>query len=214
MDANILKKIKRKGGVLLKKEEMEIFYLYDQHVYLVENNAILRKILSILDNSYHESDVQNYINKLISWYMVKYSDLFLKSLFDEDTNTDTAIIDIMNFEQLQKSYGSFEEELFERDICDNRKIILQKYLVVMAGWGLVYQKKSNPEFGYYRACQLLNDFNLKYNWNLPNNIYVPVFNRDYSPDNEKNKQLLDNHRKKLHSKNEKKLKKMRFLFRK
>ena len=185
----------------MTKEELEVFYLYDEHLYLIKEHPILGDILDTLDIQFTEKNVQDYINKLISWYNIKYSDAFLQSLFDDSTNADTTILKIMSFDRLQKSYGSFEKHLFQREKNSSKKNILLKYLVVMAGWGLIYCKKSNPQYGYYRARQLLNDFNSEYYWNLSSDIYQKVFDRDYSPNIMDNKKLLE------HKRNEKKKRK-------
>lgn len=181
---------------------MKVFYLLDECKYQVDKNNNLKKILNTLDSRYSEDDVQAYINKLISWYLVKYSDRLLNALFNNKKGVDTTIFDIMSFEKLHKSYGSFEEELFHSSNDDI--VILQKHLVIMAGWGLIYYKDSNPEYGYYRAKRLLDDFNVFYSWNLPSDIYKEVFNRDYSPDNIENKKLIEMKKKKHHKKNIKK----------
>ena len=174
----------------MKKEELKFFYLFDHHFYKVKHNSVLLKILDNLDYCYYEEDIQNFINKLISWYHIKYSDLFLKRYF-EGSSLDYSILDIMDFKTLQRSFGAFEEELFRLSNEQNIKIILQKQLIVAAGWGLIYDKKSNPENGYYRAVQLINDFNSYYQWNLsPESIYGPTLKKDYSPHNEENKTLL------------------------
>lgn len=180
-----------KGDVILSNEELKVFYLLDEKNYLVEKNSVLSKILNVLECEYSNEDIQKYIDKLISWYSIKYSDKFLESLFNKDVDTDTTILDIMDIETLYKSYGAFEEELFRPTLENNGKVILQKHLIVMAGWGLIYNKNSNPEFGYYRATKLLNDFNSVYSWNLSSNVYLPVLKRDYSPNREENRKLLE-----------------------
>ncbi len=196
----------------MEKDELELFYLLDNHDYLVKQSASLKKLLKMLDGKFSEKDVQNFIDKLISWYQVKFSDYFLESLFNNGKKTDTTILEIMNFDKLQKSYGVFEDKLFDNSVSNNSKIIFQKQLVIMAGWGLIYYRKSNPNFGYYRACQLLNDFNSFYSWNLTPIVYNSVLNRDYSLDNDENKKMLEKKRNKhIHEKN-KKIKKRRFLF--
>lgn len=186
----------------MEKEHLKVFYLLDEYKYKVDKNKNLKKILNTLDSRYSEDDVQAYINKLISWYYVKYSDKLLNTLLKDKNNVDTSIFDIMSFEQLHKSYGAFEEEFFNSS--NNDIVILQKHLVIMAGWGLIYYKRSNPEFGYYRAKRLLDDFNVFYSWNLPSDIYKEVFNRDYSPDNIENKKLIEMKKKKHHNKKSKK----------
>ena len=178
--------------------------MWDQHNYIVKNNPNLKKILEVLSKNFTEKDLQKYIDKLISWYVIKYSDKFLTSLFDDNISTDTTILDIMDLDTLQKSYGAFEFHLFDDPNKLDEKIILQKNLIMMVGWGLIYYKKSNPDFGYYRACQLLNDFNSLYSWNLQPSVYMSVFERDYSPDNEENKKLIEKKKKKKDEKIQKK----------
>ena len=195
----------------MKKNELEVFYLYDKLLYLVEENSILVKILDELDTRYSEKQVQDYINRLISWYMVKYSDTFLDSLFDVKKHTDTTILDIMNFETLQKNYSVFEEDLFQLSDNEEIKVILHKNLVIAAGWGLIYDKKSTPEYGFYRAKQLLNDFNSYFSWNLPADIYRDVLEGDYSLENEENRKLIEKHKHHKSKKHNKK-KKRKHLF--
>ncbi len=164
----------------MTREELEIFYLYDHHDYLVKNNHNLKRIIVTL-KSYSNEDIQQLINKLISWYTVKYSDVFLDSLLNDKVNTDKTILEIMNFDSLKRNFSTFEELFFQKSDSNDDKIILQKNLIVMAGWGMIYHKNSNPEYGFYRACKLLDDFNSEYSWHLSSNIYAPVFERDYSP---------------------------------
>ena len=180
----------------MNMEELKIFYLLDNHYYLVKENPNLKKILHTLNGKYQEIDIQKFIDKLISWYYVKYSNVFLESLFNEEQNTDTTILDIMSFDTLRKSFGVFEDELFEDSFNDDAKVILQKNLIVMAGWGLIYHKNSTPEYGYYRASKLLDDFNSFYSWNLTSSIYLPILKKDYSPQNEENIRLLERYKKK------------------
>ena len=194
----------------MTREELEIFYLYDHHDYLVKNNHNLKKIIVTL-KSYSNEDIQQLINKLISWYTVKYSDVFLDSLLNDKINTDKTILEIMNFDSLKRNFSTFEELFFQKSDANDDKIILQKNLIVMAGWGMIYHKNSNPEYGFYRACKLLDDFNSEYSWHLSSNIYAPVFERDYSPNLEANKKLLEKHKKK-HDKLHKKKKKRKRLF--
>ena len=210
MDVFILSVIKIDWRDEVTEDELNVFYLLDSKQYLVKNNPILKKILNNLTHEYHEKDVQRFINKLISWYTVKYSDNFLDSYLQKSTNVDLSILDIMSFDVLMKSFCSFEDDLFDVNTCQNLKIILLKHLVVMAGWGLIYSKKTSLEYGYYRASQLLQDFNSFYSWNLiPDAIYLPTLEKDYSPDNEENKKLIE--KKRRHS--DKKIKKRRkFLF--
>ncbi len=150
----------------------------------MQHNVLLKKILKTLDSRYHSKDIQAYIDKLISWYMVKYSDRYLEGLFDEQKKDDFTILNVMSFETLQKSYTSFEEELFQSSNSGDKRIVLEKHLVIAAGWGLIYHKDSSPEFGFYRATQLFNDFNPVYGWNLSNTVYKPVLEKNYSLENQ------------------------------
>ena len=194
----------------MNEEELNVFYLLDSKQYLVKHNPILKKILDNLTHKYHEKDIQHFINKLISWYTVKYSDNFLDSYLQESTDVDLSILDIMSFDVLMKSFCTFEDDLFDVDTCQNSKVVLLKHLVVMAGWGLIYSKNTSLEYGYYRARQLLQDFNSFYSWNLvPEAIYLPTLEKDYSPDNEENQELLEKMKK---NSNKKIKKRRRFLF--
>ena len=176
---------------VIKKDELKLFYLLDKHFYLVKDNPVLLKVLDTLEQNYQKGDVQFFIDRIISWYTIKYSNTFLNSLFDDKKETDLAILDVMNFDTFRKRYCAFEDELFHEHEVNNAKIILQKYLVVMAGWGLIYHKDSNPRYGYYRAKQMLNDFNSFYNWSLPSSIYHNVLEKDYSLSNEDNVRILE-----------------------
>lgn len=176
---------------------------------MVRKNKILKKILQTLNSTYHEKDIQSFIDKLIAWYSVKFSDRYLNALQSESQWNDPRILTIMNFSNLKKRFGSFEEELFLIDDKNEGKVVLQKYLVMMAGWGLIYYRKSTPQYGYYRAVQLLKDFNSAYLWNLSPTIYQEVLNRDYSPDNEENIQLIEQKKKERNERHSSKIRRKR-----
>lgn len=183
----------------MSKEELEIFYQLDEGLYLVKHNPSLRKVLETLDSEYKLSDVQKFINKLIAWYHVKFSDKYLEGLETNET-VDSEILTVMSLDKLMNSYGSFEEELFAVTSSNEGKIVCQKHLIVMAGWGLIYQKDTNPQYGYYRASKLLNDFNATYHWGLSPTIYQKVLTRNYSLDDPEISELLEKIKKKKDNK--------------
>ena len=211
MGVFILNVIIIEGNDAMKKENLHVFYLFDSKKYLVKHNPILKKSLQSLSCEYSEDDVQKFINKLISWYNVKYSNQFLDALFQENVEEDLTLLNMMSFEALKNSFSVFEDDIFQSSGND-AKIIFLKHIITMAGWGLIYSKKTTPEYGYYRAKKLLSDFNSYYLWNLsPESIYLPTLKKDYSPHLEENKKLILEHEKRKNIKKEKK--KFRFLFR-
>lgn len=134
-------------------------------------------------------DVQEFINKLIAWYMVKFSDPYLKKILDKNIIEDKKILNVMNFETLQRNYTSFEDYLFSEH-NNSQKLKFQKSVVLAAGWGLIYDKKSSPEYGYYRAKKLIEDFNKVYQLGLNTSSYQLVINRKYTPENEEIRDAL------------------------
>lgn len=162
---------------------MKLFYELDEKNYLVKKNVVLKKILSILESKYDVEDIQGYIDKLISWYSIKFPNHYLISLLNNDVRIDTDILKIMDFDTLQKNYTAFEREVFENENLSDGMIVLQKYLIVAAGWGLIYYENTSPEFGFYRATRLLEDFNSCYGWNLSASIYKPILKKEYSLNN-------------------------------
>ena len=176
---------------IINDKELKVFRLLDEHLYLVKENPGISKILNTLNGRYNDKDIQKFIDRVVSWYTVKYSDNFLKSLFDSNKDTDIAILKIMNFDALTNSFSSFEHELFQKSNGNDAKVILQKKLIVMIGWGLIYNKNSTPEYGYYRVKQLFKDFNSIYFWKLSPSIYKNVLEKDYSPSNGENIKLIE-----------------------
>ena len=84
----------------------------------------------------------------------------------------------------------------------------------MAGWGLIYDRKTTPDYGLFRAKEMFKDFNLYYNWDLDADIYNSIMNYDYSLNNKDVIKLLE--KKKYNNekdKNKNKLHKIRKLFR-
>lgn len=157
----------------------------DDKKYLIQKNIFLKNDFKKLGISKHYQmrDVQEFINKLIAWYNVKFSDPYLKKILDKNIIEDKEILSIMNFETLQRNYTSFEDYLFSKN-SNSQKLKFQKEIVLAAGWGLIYDKKSSPEYGYYRAKKLIEDFNKVYQLNLNTSSYQLVINRKYTPENE------------------------------
>ena len=75
---------------------------------------MLKKEFKSLNWTYHTKDVQDFINKLISWYMVKFEDRYLDTILDDQIQEDRTILKIMNFDTFKEHYTSFEDDLFKR----------------------------------------------------------------------------------------------------
>ena len=106
------------------------------------------------------------------------------------------MLELMTLEALQNHYTTFEQELFHEQ--NDRINILQQHLITSAGWGLLYHKNTSPEYGFYRASQLIQDFNYLFNWNLSPNIYKVVLERNYSLDDPEIAYLLSQKKKEKH----------------
>lgn len=194
----------------LNEEELAIFYQLDKKKYKVKGNKTLKSMLEKLGNPYRDEDIQDFINKLIAWYGIKFSDKFiLKALSGHLENTDTDIMNIMDMDSLQLGFNTVETEIFSSQTKD--MITFKKYLVLMAGCGLIYSKGNNPFYGYYRAEKLFQDCNTFFNWDLSVKVYDPIMEWDYSPSNQKNIQLLAKQKKKKEKKNLTESKKTRIL---
>lgn len=163
---------------------MKIFYALDDKKYVVSKNKVLLRDFNELYSNYQDKDVQDFINKLISWYLVKYGDRYLENILDDKFCEDKDILRVMNFDALENNYTSFEIDLFKDSASDERKNYFSKEVIMAAGWGLIYEKKSNPQYGYYRAVKLMKDFNRFYGLDLDSSIYDSVLNRKYSLEDE------------------------------
>lgn len=142
-----------------------------------------------LNKHYQLKDVQQFINKLIAWYMVKFNDSYLDRVLDDQVKEDKVILQIMDFDTLKNNYTSFEDCLFQSKASDKR-LKFQKSIVLAAGWGLIYHHDTSPEYGYYRATKLIEDFNRVYHWNLNSSFYQSVFNKKYTLEDEDIKRKL------------------------
>ena len=142
-----------------------------------------------LNKHYQLKDVQQFINKLIAWYMVKFNDSYLNRVLDDKIKEDKVILQIMDFDTLKNNYTAFEDSLFQNKASD-KKVNFQKNIVLAAGWGLIYHHDTSPEYGYYRATKLIEDFNRVYHWNLNSSFYQSVFNKKYTLEDEEIKRKL------------------------
>lgn len=163
---------------------MKIFYALDDKKYVVSKNKGLLRDFNELYSNYRDKYMQDFINKLISWYMVKYEDRYLEDILDKSVCEDKTILRVMNFKALENNYSSFERDLFMNSNNDEKKIYFSKEVIIAAGWGLIYHEESNPWYGYYRASKLMEDFNKFYGLDLDSSIYDSVLNRRYSLDDE------------------------------
>lgn len=160
-------------------EELEVFYKLDTKKYLIKYNRTIKEMLKKLEMMMCLDDVQAFIDKLTSWYNIKYSDRYIELILKNDnTMVDTTLVDVMNLQRLQQNFNTLENNIF----MDQSKemVIFRKYLVQMAGCKLIYSQYSSPYLGYYRAQKLFEDFNLFFDWNLDFHVFDIFFERDYS----------------------------------
>lgn len=178
----------------MKKEELEIFYKLDKKSYCVEKNKTLDALLKVQGGRYQEEDIQEFVDKLIAWYNVKFSDQYIEEDLKETiSDLDSTMLEIMNLEKLQQSFNTLQLELFT---CKEREMeVILRYLVEMAGCGLIYSKSSCPKYGYYRADRMFEEFNDYFHWSLDVRIFDSIMERDYSPDNEEIIHLLEKRKK-------------------
>lgn len=142
-----------------------------------------------LNEHYQLKDVQQFINKLIAWYMVKFNDSYLDRVLDDKVKEDKVILQIMDFDTLKNNYTAFEDSLFQNKASDKR-VNFQKNIVLAAGWGLIYHHDTSPEYGYYRATKLIEDFNRVYHWNLNSSLYQNALNKKYTLENDEIRKKL------------------------
>lgn len=165
--------------ILLTKQELEIFYKLDAKLYIVKCNKNLRKILTQLDYKYNLDDIQMFINKIISWYWVKFPDKFIKNVVN--SKKDTTVIKEMDIIELEKRLDTIEMTLINRK--DTETAFFIKYLIMAAGFGLIYDKNTKPEYGYFRAQRMFTDFSQYYGLELDIRVYDEVIKRYYSLNN-------------------------------
>ena len=60
-----------------------------------------------LNEHYQLKDVQQFINKLIAWYMVKFNDSYLDRVLDDKVKEDKVILQIMDFDTLKNNYTKY-----------------------------------------------------------------------------------------------------------
>ena len=163
----------------------------DEKKYIIQRNNLLKKDFWSLElnEHYQLKDVQQFINKLIAWYTIKFNDGYLERVLDDQIKEDKDILQIMDFDTLKNNYTSFEDSLFQSKASDKR-VNFQKNIILAAGWGLIYHHDTSPEYGYYRATKLIEDFNRVYHWNLNSSLYQSVLNKKYTLEDEEIKKKL------------------------
>ena len=170
----------------MTEEEKRIFWELDDKLYLVEKNKTYKKLFKFYIRYNSNEVVQQFIDKLIAWYYVKYSDRYINLVMSENCENILFFLNKdMSFNKLKDRLGCTVK--FSHDKED----LYYKYLVIMAGWGLIYNKNSNPENGLYRATKMIEEFNSYYGWNLNTSIYESIINMDYSLDNPEIVKLLE-----------------------
>lgn len=170
----------------MTEEEKKIFWKLDDKNYLVDKNKTYKKLfMSFIVYNSNEA-VQDFINRIIAWYSVKYPDNHIEMVMsDEFEKIDYSLVDIMSFDKL--CYKTLDAIKFVRD----KDSLCYKYLVVMAGWGLIYDRNSNPDYGLFRVKEMFCDFNSYYGWNLNTNVYESIVDVDYSLNNPEIVKLLE-----------------------
>jgi len=127
-------------------------------------------------------DIQLCIDKLVAWYNLKYSDEYIYKDTKESLETlELQFVSMMSFEKMKKNFSTFEYNLFFNTRSDIS--ILNKYLVEMAGCGLIHHKNTNPFYGYYRVQKMFSEFNEQFQWSLAERIYDYILEKSYSPNN-------------------------------
>ena len=122
--------------------------------------------------------------------MVKFNDSYLDRVLDDKIKEDKEILQIMDFDTLKNNYTSFEDCLFQSKASDKR-LKFQKSIVLAAGWGLIYHHDTSPEYGYYRATKMIEDFNRVYHWNLNNSLYQNALNKKYTLEDEEIRKKIE-----------------------
>lgn len=191
----------------MNENELQNFRELDDKLYLVSKNNTYKQIFSKMAENINSSDVQKFINKLAGWYLVKFSnnhiDSYLNNRYDE---IDYLQVEIMSLNKLIYRLNP----LIYRNNKDAD--LFYKQLIIMAGWGMIYSKNTVPEFGYFRAKKMFQEFNEQFNLDLDIHIYDAVMNYDYSLNNPEVVKLLE--KKQSSEKKEKHFSRVRKLFRK
>ena len=173
------------------KEELELFYRLDEKKYLVSENLELQNWLEKLNCSYQEDDIQNFIDKLASWYFVKYPNKYFKAIISESMMDSYHFNIEMTIESLFQHFNTFELDLFtfEEENKELKELICQ-YLLQLVGYEMIYSKNSIPEYGLTRIRFMFFDFNHLFHWDLNVENYRYIMERDYSIHNSDNFKLL------------------------
>ena len=162
----------------MNEKELEIFRYLDDKLYLVSKNNTYKQCFSKMAVNLNGSDVQKFINKLAGWYLVKYPNdhvnAYINNRYDE-------------FDCLQEEMMTLNNLIYRLNHLIDRNSkdadLFYKQLIIMAGWGMIYSSKTIPEYGYFRAKKMFNEFNESFNLDLDISIYDSVINADYSFDN-------------------------------
>lgn len=162
----------------MKKQERENFWKLDDKLYIIEKNKNYKLLFKPYIKYNSNKEVQEYIDRLIAWYLVRYSDNNIDIILNKGINNiKYSQIYNMSFMKLRERIG---------EIIDFNKIgeeLYHQFLVVLAGWGLIYSKKTTPEYGLFRVKKMFDDFNKYYNWDLDTDMYKSILEYDYSMEN-------------------------------
>ena len=168
----------------LSKEALELFYRLDDKKYLISKNDKLKEWITNLGYDGFEIEIQNFIDKIASWYFVKYSNKYLDTVLKKGSKEGKCLIPDMSLDLLFQKFTLLETKFFEQN-----KLFIQ-YLLMLSGYEMIYSKNSIPAYGMTRVRWMFSDFNEYFGWNLDPAIYNEVINRDYSMDNVDNIVLL------------------------
>lgn len=170
----------------MSKEALELFRRLDEKKYLVSENIELKEWLVKLGYDSFEIEIQNLIDKIASWYFVKYSNKYLDGIFRGHSKENKNLIPDLSLDLMFQKFNLLETDVFERD-----KLFTQ-HLLTLSGYEMIYSKNTNPAFGIARVHFMFYDFNQRFNWNLDTKIYDDIIKKDYSMNNVDNIKLLAN----------------------
>ena len=175
----------------MEEIELQRFRELDDKLYLVSKNNTYKDVFSKMAKNIENCYIQDFINKLAGWYLVKYPnnhiDAYFNNRYDE-------------IDYLQQEIMSLNKLIYRLNILIPRDTkdadLFYKQLITMAGWGMIYSKKTIPEYGYFRAQKMFEEFNNEFGLDLDISVYNAIMNTDYSDNNSEILRLLEEKRNK------------------
>lgn len=176
----------------MNEKELKIFRELDDKLYLISENNTYKQMFSEMDKNVNNDNIQWFINQLAGWYYVKYSDKYIALMLKgEEDAVCNCQIDLMNFDKLLCRLN----KLISKE--NDNALLYYKHLIIMAGWKMIYLEETIPEYGYFRAQKLFEDFNQNFNLDLDINVYDSIMNANYSYDDPEIRDLLTIKREKM-----------------